>query len=326
MQTLVAFALVASAVVAQGEVTSPPRVRKAEHVQCDTTDACFPYSPRGPYCSRGNNINFRFQLQLAPENYREDPGLPDPISNVTYAFCPRVDELKAFNFSRVGELSLTYLNGTTYDAVYNQTYDNLQIASLEQVYLSVIGFGDTRNIAFPQPGSAGRVMIADYTIEACEFVGEFGLVSFLSLNVSMEDGRFKYPNGGGQPGGVGFVPSCDEYDVCVYNSSMRCFGEPGMKNCGTCVSDIYKLYDFNVQVWTSYYGTDARGRQLRSGATNPLNFQAFSGSGVAGAMSRSYSNIEDGRTIGDDELTPPDNRRQTAAEIEADEFFDLVKP
>ena len=277
--------------------------QRTSQVRCDTSSACFPWSAQGPFCGRGADINLRFQLQLTKPNYIADAERAEPYSNVTYAFCPRVDELQAFNITRVGELALTFYNAST-------GFHEWMVE--DQQYVSIIGMGDTRDVSFPQSGSAGRAMIADYHSRAgsdargesqCAVGTEIGVVPFLVFNMSMDGGRFKYYDGHPQPAGVGFVPSCDEFDVCVFDSNMRCVGEPGNRNCAECLT-IEQARDVSVQIWVSYYGTDASGRQLRSGANNPLNFQAYSGSGVSSSMRRSFNNLEEGRSNDPDGLEP----------------------
>ena len=318
LQVVVLLCLVAASVVV-GQVVK----RKPQRLRCDTSDACFPMSADGPYCRRGDNINLRFQVQLAPEQYRRETsrdvyvqeGWTGPITNMTYAFCPRADELAAFNITRLGQYALTFENGTEFDPVLNVTYRQVQHTVAEQVYLSAIGFGDQRNVNFPQNGSESRVMIADYN--GGDFVGEYGIVDFLVLNISLEQGRLKYYEEHLQPAGTGFVPTCTVDSICKLDPTMRCFGARGQQNCGRCITDTYEMEDWRMTIWASYYGTDAAGRQLRSGASNPLNFQAFSGSGVTVAMGRSFDKIENGGTMDDDDLSPD-------GEIRADNLRDAA--
>ena len=301
--------------------------RKPQRLRCDRSDACFPWTTDGPFCRRGDNINIRFQVQLAPENYHRETAanvftpeaFSGPITNMTYAFCPRADELSAFNITRLGVNSLTWPNGTAYDPILNVTYQEIALTEQHQIFLSVIGFGDQRNINFPQPNSSGRVLIADY--DACEYVGEFGIVDFLVFNISMDRGRLKYYEEHLDPAGTGFVPTCTTDGVCQLDPSLRCFGPRGRQNCGRCLSNTTELEDWRLTTWVSYYGTDVRGRQLLSGASNPLNFQVFSGSGVGVAMTRSFTRIENGQTVDDDDLSPDGEIRRVEFH-EAEARFD----
>merc|ERR1719238_706721 len=174
---VLAVAISTSAVLAQ--------VRRPTTVRCDTSSACFPWSAQGPFCGRGADINLRFQLQLTAPNNIADTDRAEPYSNVTYAFCPRVDELQALNITRAGELALTYYNSTT-------GFTEWMVEN--QRYLSIIGMGDTSDVNFPQERSAGRAMIADYHSRAgsgasqCATGSEIGVVPFLVFNMSMEDG------------------------------------------------------------------------------------------------------------------------------------------
>jgi hypothetical protein len=288
---LVAASLLASLASAQ---------TRTSQVTCGTSSACFPWSAQGPFCGRGADINLRFQLQLTEPNYIADADRAEPYSNVTYAFCPRVDELQAFNITRAGELAFTFTNQTTGETQWMVENER---------YLSIIGMGDTRDVSYPQEGSAGRAMIADYfaragdTSSQCARNTEIAAVPFLIFNVSMDEGRFRYYEGHPQPAGVGFVPSCDEFNVCLFDSALKCIGDEGNRNCAECI-DIETAKSYSTQVWVSYYGTDASGRQLRSGANNPLNFQAYSGSGVSSSMRRSFNNLENGGSSDPDGLEP----------------------
>jgi hypothetical protein len=271
---------------------TPPK--KSRAVACSRREACFPWENSGPFCGRGAKMNLRFFTEFV---YGADDTSHATGSNhtVTYAFCPRVDELQAFNITEMGAKSFTYMNGTdeNNEPVYSFMTDN-------QRYLNVFGFGDTTNKEFPEEESGGRAMVADYTAQdsagrsQCIFDQEIAYTPFLVVNVSMTKGHFQYFEGHSAPAGTGFVPTCQN-DVCLFDQSMGCIGEGNNRNCAECV-DIAKAREVSVQVWVSYYGTDASGRQLRSGANNPLNFQAFSGSGVSSKMRKSFNNIQNGET------------------------------
>jgi hypothetical protein len=277
-------------------------------VACDTSKACFPWNSAGPFCGRGSNINMRFHTQFTAGTNDTAFGAVGSLYNATYAFCPRVDELQAFNITRVGTSSFTFLNGTDADGVPLRT---IMPSYPGTRYLSIIGFGDTRNKEYPQDGSEGRVMIADYWSSnldgtaRCAVGTDIAVVPFLVANVSMTKGHFEYFGGHPQPAGVGFQPTCDDTDVCLIDGDMFCIGDRGNRNCATCVN-ADAARGMTVQVWVSYYGTDASGRQLRSGASNPLNFQKFSGTGVGNAMSRSFKDIKSGNVRdGSDDLEEP---------------------
>ena len=70
---------------------------------------------------------------------------------MTYAFCPRVDELQAFNITNAGSLALTYQSS-------NGTVDFM---TENERYLSIIGMGDTSDVNYPQPGSEGLLPRTD---------------------------------------------------------------------------------------------------------------------------------------------------------------------
>ena len=81
---------------------------KATNVPCSNRYACFPYSSNGPFCNRGNRMNMRFSTTITPERI----GYDSPFETVTYAFCPIVDELEAFNLTSSLRLAATVADST----------------------------------------------------------------------------------------------------------------------------------------------------------------------------------------------------------------------
>jgi hypothetical protein len=241
-------------------------------------------------------MNLRFVVDLAEENYYA----PDyygfaTTTQATYGFCPRVDELQAFNLTyaaRFMAMSLpTNVSNATMSKypVYNHIY--------------AYGLGDIGSINVPTNGSYGRALVIDNKTDTCPF-GSFAIAKFLIMNVSLDNGKFRYfPDESPQPQGTGFVPTCDG-DVCMFDQEAVCIGETGRKNCATCYSDTQEIADLPIQIWVSYYGTDTRGRVLRSGANNPMNFRSFSGSGVYASVGNSVDRLKAGKTSQDDQLEP----------------------
>jgi hypothetical protein len=281
--------------------------RKTVRVACGTKNACFPWQPQGPKCGRGNRMNLRFMLSVAPENYRIVNN--ETISSVTYAFCPIVDELQAFNLSSAIRNAATYAGVAVDPDTGFNVPARVKSQKLEVAHLSIFGLGDVdetdpARFFFPNATTSyGSVGIVFNTTD-CNNEGELGMVSFLVLNITLANGLYKYYEDFRMPTGAGFSPTCDGYGVCLLDPSMKCFGEPGKQNCGECTNVDSKLATAPLQIWTSYYGTDAFGRQMRSGSSNPLNFRAFSGGGVYASMRRSYNNIRDGNTVDESDLSP----------------------
>lgn len=264
---------------------------------CASNVACFPWETRaGPFCGRGNKMNLRFAIDVAPENvYQPDYYGFKRTTQMTYAFCPRVDELQAFNLTdAIGYMALDRTNSS--NATISRT--------VYESYLSVVGFGEIGNIYTPGNTSFGRVLIVDNRTNKCP-IGQVGVVNFLVLNITMDKGRFKYyPNVSEHPQSVGFLPSCDSTSVCMYDTESHCIGPEGLQNCARCYSDPQELQGMPLQIWASYYGTDFNGRLMRSGANNPLNFRAFSGSGVYSRLTSSVDRLRSGKTAEDDQLEP----------------------
>jgi hypothetical protein len=166
-------------------------------------------------------------------------------------------------------------------------------------YLSIYGMGDKSNILYPiENVSYGSVGIIFNTTDCNE--GEFGVVDFLVVNITMRNGKYNYIND--MPIKTGFSPTCGTNNMCLLDPSMKCFGEPGKSNCGTCMSDPEMIANTTLQVWISYYGTDGAGRRFLSGASNPLNFRAFSGGGAYKAFTRAQARWEG--EITEDDLQP----------------------
>jgi hypothetical protein len=283
--TLIIVAIVSTKTYAAN--TSAP---VAVVVECDPEQACYPWSARGPACSRGSRMNLRFQGSSAPENGVDRSGVPGNFTDVTYAFCPVVDELQAFNLTNFTRLAGVYHDSST--ATWKLS------PGVTKSYMSAIGFGNQTSRTLPPLTSQGKVLIMDNTVNnPCIGNGAtdtpIGFVSFLVLNVSMNNGLFTYLAGHENPPGNGFVATCTEGDVCQIDPRQKCFGDfPGRKMCGKCYATAAELAKETMQIWVSYYGTDVNGRTMRSGASNPMNFLKYSLVDVFDALQSSYSNLK----------------------------------
>lgn len=285
---------------------------KVVNTKCTSKEACFPWQPKGPKCGRASKLNLRFVLDVAPENWIRsvDADLQNvTTTTATFAFCPLVDELQAFNLT--GAIPLAAMYDTLVEdpnaepgtgALVVQPEFSVLLEGFN--FISVFGMGDLDNIYYPNAsgvsyGSAAIVfnetIDPDKQTSICND-GEFGIVAFLVLNITLDKGLYKYYEEFPAPYGTGFAPTCDEFGICLFGPGYKCFGEKGRQNCGKCLTPE-KAMQARLQIWTSYYGTDAFGRKLRSGASNPLNFRQFSGGGVQASMTNAYENFQNGETI-----------------------------
>jgi hypothetical protein len=253
----------------------------------------------------------RFQLDVAQEDNmvqwdRQVCGIntgPGTRHYVSYAFCPGIDTLQAFNLTSAGLIA-----GTTTNSA-----DGKLTLTAGDAWLRVYGLGTSNFVTVPQKNeSEGAVQIVGTCkARSLSFVRNnvnaddsaasdlVAIVPFLILNITMQNGRFRYYTDYPQPSGVGFVPSCETtqgIDVCVLDPGMSCLGPPGRSNCAICYaeSDVNSMANTNIQVWTSYYGTDRIGRQLRSGTNNPLNFRAFGGGTLYSSFTASLDKVKSG--------------------------------
>jgi hypothetical protein len=270
-------------------------------IDCSVRKACHPWLQSGPACARGWNMNLQFFLDLAPENHVVDFSPVYNLSEVTYAFCPRVDEIQAFNLTNAFKLAGTFYNDSV--KIDNKTIQGKNLMLSEQLevgYLSVYGMGDVSDIYFPNPNTSyGSVGVIFNTTDCND--GEFGIVNFLVVNITMKNGKYIYGYDN-MTIKTGFSPTCNAQNMCTVDPSMKCLGEPGKANCGMCVSDPEIIANTILQVWVSYYGTDSSGRKFMSGASNPLNYRAFSGGGMYRAFRRAESRWNG--EITEDDLQP----------------------
>jgi hypothetical protein len=264
-------------------------------VKCDASRACFPMA--SPTCTRGNSINLRFFMDAIP-GYENSTVESVDFNNrtITYGFCPRVDELQAFNLT----------SAPTYSAI--DPLNNASIAAnIPDTYVSVYGFGESMSAAIPSNTSSSRVMIAKNGTSYCTGDAVL-LVDFLVLQISMSNGAFTYPGAVAprenvtdgvsvQPQGVGFQPTCSADSVCQLDATYHCIGEVGYQNCAKCYSDPLELSNKTVQIWVSYYGTDNNGRRMLSGGNNPLNFRQYAGASVYNTLSNSLDKVSNGQSL-----------------------------
>ena len=291
---------------AQSSAAAAKKAKEALRTTCTTKEACFPWEST-PRCTRGGRINLRFMVDVAPENMRIVNGSWLPY--VTYAYCPIVDEIQAFNLSAAVRLGALYSASTiTVGNVTSKLY--IPAARMDAVtYLSVYGFGHFDNRYYPEEANSyAKVGIVYNLTEECP-EGSVGVVTFLRLNVTMKNGNFAYYGDFPLPTGTGFVPTCDASHVCQLDETQRCFGERGKGNCGVCIpnTETEALLNSQVNIWTSYFGTDARGKKMISGRNNPLSYKMFTGNGMYTSLKRSYRDAKDGPGVDESDLAPEDS-------------------
>lgn len=263
-------------------------------VTCGSTEACFPWSTTS--CTRGNNLNLRFYMNADKSYAGISPGPTVNFTDrtLTWAFCPRVDELQAFNLSRAPQYSSI-----------SPTDETMFVENMDDAYVSVFGFGMFLSREVVQNTSTSVVMVATNGSQYPQCKGSNGvlLADFLVFQISLTNGLVQYPGGlypfgnesgvNVQPLGIGFQPTCSG-GICQLDSSLACIGAAGNQNCATCYTNPHEITNRTVQIWVSYYGTDNNGRQLLSGSSNPLNFRQYSGSSVYGTLSSSLTRLQSG--------------------------------
>ena len=353
---------------------APTRSRSPVLVNCSVGESCLPYSRVA--CNRNSKINFRFRLELPSQNWWLDDSTPRQLmKSVTYAFCPRVDQVSALTFRGIGRLALIFntsdfwvpteeptseptpeptpepteastdeaddaeitggrrqmeveVDNTTDDNETNSTEPILRPNKLYPVgfdtenvtiRLSAIGLGGVDERLEPTGDSEGRVVIAQTQHPEClrryngvlTLTAHTAVVETLVLNISLLNGLFRYQDGYPQPAGVGFSPTCDDLNRCMLDTTQVCIGDvDGRMNCARCLYDLdlynaTEMVNQRLQVWLAYYGTDARGRQLRSGASSPMNFLSGVGTAVSNALYESFLSSSEGLNSGDDDSLEP---------------------
>lgn len=286
------------------------------NMTCSKATACEPWDlVQGPFCARGNQMNLRFGIDIAPENsyykYAQDN------SEATYAACVTVDQISAVTLIDAARyVGVVVGNGTQANGTETSTTTTTTTGPTAttpsgsgyrftrhrgQAWLSAYGFGGNDNIAFPTKNmSSGTVMIFSNDTSICSS-GKLPFVKFLILKVSMTNGRFAYTTERNQPTGVGFDPTCAS-GICQLDSDLKCIGMGDNQNCATCLSPD-EMLNTSTQVWMSYGGTDTAGKTLLSYTNNPLNYRKYAGSSAYSQLSSTVSDVENG-DFGNDPLDP----------------------
>lgn len=254
-------------------------------ITCTKATACEPWDlVQGPFCARGNMMNLRFGIDIAPENAYERYNQMN--TEATYASCVTVDELSAVNLTFAGRYVGTILPNAS--NVGNATRFTTELSS---GWLSAFGFGGNDNIAFPSRlNSTGTVMVFKNDSSLCG-PGLLPFSNFLILQVGMRNGRFTYVADREQPVGVGFQNTCNN-GKCILDSSLKCIGDFGKENCAQCYSP-QEMANVGIQVWLSYGGTDRSGKDFLSYSSDPLNFRRFAGSSAYSQVAKSVTGAFD---------------------------------
>jgi len=246
--------------------------------QCEQV-VCQPWSAGATPCQRGTGkIQIQWGLDLPPNSR---------FSSLTYGFCANVDTVQSFVL--VGSAANTTGLGSGTPSP-NSTW----MPSTSRVWL--VGGGPSGNPMLPTMTNASNAVVYDGTIPPSDCgVGGAAIVSMLVFNVTLNNGVFSYTNNVAI--GTGFAPTCDSSDVCKLDPTLKCIGDvPGMKNCAKCLSKdalsrTNPLSGSDISIFTTYYGTDSRGKTLMSGSGNPLNFAAFAMGGVYNSIASDVTDI-----------------------------------
>eukprot|EP00760_Papus_ankaliazontas_P032438 PhM_4_TR5801/c0_g1_i2/m.90282 len=246
-------------------------------------DGCRPWSSG---CTRkSGQIDTRFAVDLPTPQSKDGV----TYTYLSYAFCARVDHMQ--NFQLQSSMSLV--------ALYNNTNNNTYSYLPTNGHLWSYGAGSESNPFVPNNESDARIMIYQGESPACEVNGVRGpaAVTMLIYNVTLSDGKYSYDRS--NPVGVGFQATCDETETCVMDPSLKCIGRKGHMNCAVCLdkNNPRDAVNHDLSIFTTYYGSDDRGKAMLSGSSNPLNFRVFamgnaynSVSGDMSSLSKSASN------------------------------------
>nr|CCC91116.1 conserved hypothetical protein [Trypanosoma congolense IL3000] len=287
-----------------------------QDVNCGTGEACQPWLDDGTSsrCYLNGRINLRFLVDT-PSDVRDE--VSGPVW-AAYGFCPFVDNLQLFRLTGAAAASSIVTK-----EISNETIETIS-SSTKPRYISVFGFGRSDSKEYPEKGvSNGTAVVSVLGNSVCKDPNSVAVVNMLMLSIGMHNGAFNYiqPNtvdrGNSssteegkdskasdgheeagkvpvQPMMVGFRPTCDEVDRCILSPGSVCIGdEPGRKNCGVCHTSTDTLEKAVIQVWTSYFGTDANGASLLSGGMDPLSYKRFAGSRLVSDLKSIVSGIQD---------------------------------
>jgi hypothetical protein len=227
----------------------------------------------GSSCAMGQSMKLRLLVDASPEN------VANYLKNAThteigYGFCPTVDQLQAFQMP----------NSTAWAAgdLKSQNFSTLTASPAYMRIYGAVGIQDTELI--PSTSYDSSAMIFDPN-QTCADGRGYLVANFLVINFTLSNGAYRLVSSFNQAVQVGFQPTCDASDTCLVDPASPCIGpSSGRKNCAVCVTSFAQLLKTNVQAFASYYGTDANGRRMQSGSSNPLNFLQLSSTGVFNAL------------------------------------------
>ena len=244
---------------------------------CSSGSACRPWG-NGSSCAIDGRMDLRFFINIPSDsNYTDGSGVTQ--SQVTYAFCPKVDELQAFQLQKgavYGAARYSY-NGTDINPQgFTQTSPNTTI--------QVFGMGSPPFVQIPSLNDWSTAIFYQNT-SACG--GGPAIVNFLVLNITMKNGNYANNNFAQ----IGFIPTCDWDNKCLVGSSSLCIGTDKKMNCAQCATTVSDLWTLKTSVWSSYYGTDKNGKTFKSGSNNPLNFRQFSSGSAFDEVSKDVSSL-----------------------------------
>lgn len=242
-------------------------------------------------CTIGKEMRLPLVLDISRENAQNV--FNGQKNQIGYGYCPQVDQLQAFSLPEAaGWAAGDFRNGnfTADTAAADDGSGSGSGSSTDApaAYLRIfgaVGFQDTKtNIPKNTYSSSAVIFDPKQSCTTANNEDGFLVATFLVINFTMTNGEYRMISSFDQSVQVGFEPTCDSTDTCQISSSQPCLGNTtGNKNCAVCVArsgGVAALNNTQIQVFASYYGTDANGRKMQSGSSNPLNFLALSSTGV----------------------------------------------
>ena len=261
------------------------------------SSACMPWSDSP--CTRWRD-QFDFRWFLRQEGQ-------EPTEDVFYRIPATVDEIQRFQLNNTAFIAtmnstinpLTQREPKAYDNFMEMIYHAMRTFYIlsddptlvvsyfaKPAFLSLFGTGSRVRPEVPLPNDYGTVQVYEPRCPECNHGP--AIVSMLVFNVTLKEGKFHYAKNSTPPVGVGFHPTCTRNDICKMDATMHCIGRSDHRNCAVCL-DPNKPADIvgrDITIFTTYYGTDAKGHRLMSGSSNPLNFRQLAVDAVYNKISR----------------------------------------
>ena len=258
---------------------------------------CMPWS--SPPCTRWvTQMDFRWILRM-----EEHEGETDII----YRYHSTVDEIQRFQLNNTAFIAtmnstinpLLFREQRAYEGFFEKVLQvmrsfyivssdpTLTVSYLKQpTFLSLFGSGMKSKPSMPSRDHYSTVQIYEPRCAACNYGP--AIVSMLVFNVTMGKGKFVYQSNSSAPIGVGFHPTCSKTNICKMDAEMHCIGPDGHKNCAVCLDPLNPkdIVGKDINIFTTYYGTDTKEHRMMSGSSNPLNFRELAMDAVYNKISK----------------------------------------